>query len=190
MSDGRTDHSGRDFFSRPCDTRILTTVNDADKDMNHDQISPVVDRLTALGRHPLAPAVQSAHLRAIAATTPLPRRRTGRRVGAAAGLIIAMTGLSTGLAAAKVDAGPISAAGRGLAGIVGVEIKSGTVTHGTVRYYGEDCIPVASGQGTKNRGQYLKWIRENRPEMLDAAKASNCGKPIGSTEPHDDGEKN
>ncbi|HUP75302.1 MAG TPA: hypothetical protein VM282_19815 [Acidimicrobiales bacterium] len=165
-------------------------MNDADKDMTHDHISSVVDRLNAFGRRPVAPAVLSAHLRAMAATTPLPRRRTGRRVGVAAGFIIAMIGLSTGLAAAKVDAGPISAAGRGMAGIVGVEINSGTVTHGTVRYYGEDCIPVASGQGAKNRGQYLKWVRENRPEMLDAAKASNCGKPIGSTEPHDDGDKN
>jgi hypothetical protein len=72
-------------------------------------------------------------------------------------------------------------------GVASVDIINNTVTHGTVRHYGPECVPIADGKGARNHGQYLKWIRQNRPDVLDAAKASNCGKPLSdSSEPETD----
>jgi hypothetical protein len=96
---------------------------------------------------------------------------------------------STGLAAAGVPGGPVTGLGEKLAGVVGVDITDGTVTHGTKRHYGPECVPIADGKGAMNHGQYLKWIRQNRREVLEAAKASNCGKPLtdsNDSDPEDD----
>ena len=54
----------------------------------------------------------------------------------------------------------------------GVERKTGncpTVEGGT-----------SAASSFKNRGQYLKWVRENNPEGLEAAKKSDCGMPVNS----------
>jgi hypothetical protein len=95
----------------------------------------------------------------------------------ALGVAVVLT-LSTGLAVAQVDAGPVSAMGEHIAGVLGVRINDGTVTHGTDRYYGAECLPIADGTGAINHGQYIKWVREHRPDQLDSAKASKCGKPL------------
>jgi hypothetical protein len=133
-------------------------------------------RLRALGRQPVDPALQAAHLRAIAQAEQ--RRGVGRRVRWSLALAAAFVVASTGLAAAGVSGGPVTGLGQKIAGVVGVDITDGTVTHGTKRHYGPECVAIADGKGARNHGQYVKWIRQNRPELLEAAKASNCGKPL------------
>ena len=151
--------------------------------MDENEGQWLMDRLHALRPHRVDPAVESGHLAAMAQVGPSPRR--GRRrllltIALAALLVVSLLGSSAGLAVAGVNAGPITALGAKIAAVVGIEINNGTVTHGTTRNYGEGCLEVAPGQGAKNHGQYLKWVRENRPDMLEAAKASNCGKPVTS----------
>jgi hypothetical protein len=152
-----------------------------------DDHAELEGRLRALGRQPVDAAVQAAHLRAIA--TAEQRGAVVRRVRWTVALAATFVVGSTGLAAAGVSAGPVTAFGQQLAGVVGVDINNGTVTHGTTRHYGPECVPVGDGKGAMNHGQYLKWIRHNRPELLDAAKTSNCGKPLtddNDPEPDDD----
>jgi hypothetical protein len=138
------------------------------------------ERLRALGRHPIEPAVQSQHLTAMANFAQPSRRRVAPRLRIAAALVIGLLALSSGLAVADVDAGPITAVGKKVVGAVGVDVNDNKVTHGTERYYGSECLRIDGGKGARNRGQYLKWVRENHPDMLAAAKASNCGKPVQS----------
>ena len=141
---------------------------------------PLPERLHAFGTHPVDPAVQSRHLTTMASSGSSPRPTLARRLQFAAALVVAFVALSTGLAVAQVDAGPVTAVGKQVAGVVGVDINDGKVTHGTDRYYGPECVQVADGKGAKNHGQYLKWVREHQPEMLEAAKASKCGKPLNA----------
>jgi hypothetical protein len=144
----------------------------------------VIERLGALGERPVPPAVQSAHLASMARCgLSGPRRFPKVRIavlGVAAVLL-----MSTGLAVAQVNAGPLSAAGERIAGVLGVDITDGKVTHGTDRYYGPDCLAIADGKGAINHGQYIKWVRQHQPDQLDAAKASNCGKPLDADEESD-----
>jgi hypothetical protein len=155
--------------------------------MNNDDDLVLPDRLRALGRHPIEPAVQSRHLAALANFRQRSRGRIAFRLQMAAALVIGLLAVSSGLAVAEVDAGPISAVGKKLVGVVGVDIKDAKVTHGTERHYGAECLQVEAGKGARNRGQYLKWVREHHPDMLAAAKASNCGKPVKSGTNPDDG---
>ena len=141
---------------------------------------PVVDRLCELGQRPIDPALEADHLNLMAQVAQPSARRRVPRLRVAALVMIGVLVTSTGLAAADIDAGPVRALGERIAGVVGVDITDGKVNHGTDRYYGLDCLPIADGKGAINRGQYLKWVRENRPDMLDAAKASNCGKPLSA----------
>ena len=141
---------------------------------------PVVDSLRELGQRPIDPALQAAHLALIARVVQPSGRRRVPRLRVAALVVIGVLVTSTGLAAADIDAGPVRDLGEKIAGVVGVDITDGKVNHGTDRYYGPDCLPIADGKGAINRGQYLKWVRENRPDMLEAAKASNCGKPLSA----------
>jgi hypothetical protein len=139
--------------------------------------SEVVGRLRALGQQSVPPAVRAAHVAAMAQSAAPDRRRLPKVRIAAVAVAVVLT-LSTGLAVAHVNAGPLSAMGEHIAGVLGVDITDGKVTHGTDRYYGPECIPIAEGKGAVNRGQYLKWVRQNRPDQLDAAKASKCGMPL------------
>ena len=148
--------------------------------MNDDQDLALAERLRAMGSRPVEPAVRSKHLAAMAQVRTSSRHPAAARLGVALALIIGLLGASTGLAVAGVDAGPVSDLGKKVAGVVGIDITDGTVTHGTPRHYGTECLQVAEGKGAKNHGQYLKWVREHKPEMLEAAKASNCGKPLTS----------
>ena len=144
--------------------------------MNDD--SPIVDRLRELGREPIDPSLQSLHLTLMSNSASSGRKRLVRRlqVGAAAAFVV--LAVPTALSAADIDAGPVSDLGAKVAGVLGADIADGKVTHGTERHYGSECLPIADGKGAANHGQYLKWIRENRPDMLEQAKASNCGKPL------------
>ena len=117
--------------------------------MDEDFASRVIERLGALGRVKIV------------------------AIGVAAALL-----MSTGLAVAQVDTGPPKPKPKKIAGVLGVDIRDGKVTHGTDRYYGGDCLPIADGKGAANHGQYLKWVRTHHPDQLDAAKASKCGKPL------------
>jgi hypothetical protein len=145
--------------------------------MDDDLEFEMIARLGALGRRPPAPGVQSAHLAAMAQWEPADRWRLHRvkivAVGVAAALI-----MGTGLAVAQVDTGPLKPVHEKIAGVLGVDITDGKVTHGTARHYGGECLPIADGKGAANHGQYLKWVREHQPDQLEAAKASNCGKPL------------
>jgi hypothetical protein len=141
---------------------------------------PVVDGLRELGQRPIDPALEAHHLTLMAQVGQLSGRRRVPRLRVAALVVIGVLFTSTGLAAADINAGPVSDLGQKIAGVVGVDITGGKVNHGTDRYYGPDCLPIAAGKGAINRGQYLKWVRENRPDMLNAAKASNCGKPVSA----------
>jgi hypothetical protein len=145
--------------------------------MNDDLESQLVERLRALGQQPVAPAVRSAHLLAMAQDDPAARRRH-HRVKIVAIAVAAALLLSTGLAVAQVDTGPLKPVHEKIAGVLGADISDGKVTHGTARHYGGECLPIADGKGAANHGQYLKWVREHRPDQLEAAKASNCGKPL------------
>jgi hypothetical protein len=153
--------------------------------MNDDLESDVIERLGALGRRPPAPEVQSAHLAAIGQWEPAARRRYHRLKIMAVGVAAALM-LSTGLALAQVDTGPLKPVHEKIAGVLGVDITDGKVTHGTARHYGGECIPIADGKGAANHGQYLKWVREHHPDQLEAAKASNCGKPLTAGNGGDD----
>jgi hypothetical protein len=143
----------------------------------------VIERLGVLGRRPPAPEVQAAHLAAIG--EPAARRRHHRLKIMAVGVAAALM-LSTGLAVAQVDTGPLKPVHEKIAGVLGVDITDGKVTHGTARHYGGECIPIADGKGAANHGQYLKWVREHHPDQLEAAKTSNCGKPLTAGHGDDD----
>jgi hypothetical protein len=148
---------------------------------------PVVERLREFGRRPIDPHLQASHFALMAQVSTRSGRRRVPRLAMAAVVVIGVLVTSAGLAAADIDAGPVSDLGEKIAGVVGVDITDGKVNHGTDRYYGPDCLPIADGKGAINRGQYLKWVRENRPDMLEAAKASNCGKPLtAGTDQHGD----
>jgi len=147
--------------------------------MDDDFEAQMVERLGALGRQPVSPALRSAHLATIAQCEMSHRRRLPK-LGVLALGIVAVLLLSTGLAVAEVDAGPVSDMGEQIAGVLGVNITDGKVTHGTDRYYGADCLAIADGKGAINHGQYIKWVREHQPDELDAAKASKCGKPLNA----------
>src|SRR4029450_7167425 len=145
--------------------------------MNDDLESQLVERLRALGQQPVAPAVRSAHLLAMAQDDPAARRRHHRGKIVAIAVAAALL-LSTGLAVAQVDTGPLKPVHEKIAGVLGADITDGQAAQGTARHYGGECLPIADGKGAANHGQYLKWVRANHPDQLDAAKASKCGKPL------------
>jgi hypothetical protein len=87
---------------------------------------------------------------------------------------------------AQTDTGPPKPKPQKIAGVLGADITDGKVIHGTARHYGGECLPIADGKGAANHGQYIKWVRANHPYQLEAAKASNCGKPLSAGKNNDD----
>jgi hypothetical protein len=146
---------------------------------NYRELS-LVDRLHALGQRPIDSGLQSAHLTSMTRVAPSSGPRLLPRLRVAALVVVGLLATSTGLAAAGVDGGPVTDPGEEIAAALGVDITDGKVTHGTDRHYGADCLPIADGKGAINRGQYLKWVRENRPDLLEAAMASDCGMPLSA----------
>src|SRR5262245_857328 len=152
--------------------------------MHDDLESRVIERLRALGQEPVAPAVRSSHLEAMAQGAPADRRGI-RRAKVLAIAVTAAVLTSTGLAAAQVDTRPLKPVHEKIAGVLGADVSDGKVTHGTARHYGAECLPITEGKGAANHGQYLKWVRQHQPDQLEAAKASKCGKPLTSDQAGD-----
>lgn len=161
-------------------------MTDAHRGVN-EQHDDLVERLEAFGRNPVSPAVQSAHLTAMSGAVAAPgNRKWFARLRVAGALMVGFLAGSTGLAAAGVQAGVATAPGEAIAKAAGVELEGDTVTHGTERYFGatdsgQTCQQLAGLEGTaaaKNRGQFLKLVRENNPDALEAAKDSKCGMPL------------
>jgi hypothetical protein len=169
-------------------------------DQNHDDW--LADRLRALGAQPIDPATQSQHLTAIAtAAVDQAQRSTllgriGRRiqVGAAlvAGVLLGTTGLATAGALGPLQ--PIAA--KGVEAVTPLDVPDGRGKSADAKAKAkatgleDDANGVErvtegceAGISTRNRGQYLKGIREKYgadSAELAAAKASRCGMPVNS----------
>ena len=125
----------------------------------------ITERLRAVGRQPVDPAVQSAHLTRLAQTSRPRSLRPKLRTAAVflAGLLVG----SSGLAAAGALPDPVQHAAHRVLDKVGVDVPD------PERYHGPEC-----GELQRNHGAYVK-------EDRDLAK-SDCGKPITG---NDDGAK-
>lgn len=159
-----------------------------------DPRDELTERLAALGRRPVDPALQSEHLTALAGVRSGSAFRTslaGRlkvAAGVMAGFLIGATGLTTAgamgplqpIAADVVEAVAPVDVPKGKADEANAKAKAakdvdGKGSIGTARDWA-DCTPGADGKFAGNRGQYLK--QERATGDLAAAKASNCGKPL------------
>jgi len=179
--------------------------------MSDNEKDWLVDRLRALGTQPVDPATQSQHLTEMA-TAAVDRAqrstflgRVGRRVqlgaAVAVGVLLGTTGLATAgalgplqpIAARGVEAvTPLNVPGgesRGKSAEAKLKAKGFEAEASGVERVTEGC---EAGISTRNRGQYLKGIREkygNDSAELTAAKASRCGMPVSSEgTPGTDGE--
>lgn len=164
----------------------------------------LTDRLAALGRQPVDPALQSQHLTAMASVPVARSFRTslaGRlKVGAGvmAGFLLGASGLTAAGAmgplqpvAAKVAAevanadfpqGPKDKAEKAKKAKKDVDGKGSIGTARDWLNTGGDpagCVAGKDGKFAGNRGQYLKQQRAAGPEALAIAKASTCGMPLG-----------
>jgi hypothetical protein len=180
-----------------------------------DPRDELTDRLAALGRRPVDPALQSEHLTALAGVRTGSAFRTslaGRlkvAAGVMAGFLIGATGLTTAgamgpfqpIAATMVESAtplkglPKSASDKAKAkGLEkaaknkgkGAEAGEGA---GGEKIWGVDGCP-ADGE-FKNRGQFLKAAKENDPAALmsfEKARQSDCGKGVGATGTADEAE--
>lgn len=168
--------------------------------MSHENDTWLADRLRALGTQPIDPATRSEHLTAMATAAVDQAQhssflgRVGRRVqlgaAVAVGVLLGTTGLATAGALGPLQ--PIAA--KGVEAVTPLNVPDGhgksaeakTKAHGSeddangVERVTEGC---EAGISTRNRGQYLKGIREkygNDSAELDAAKLTRCGLPVNS----------
>jgi hypothetical protein len=158
----------------------------------------VVARLHALGEHPVDPALQSAHLTAMAGArggSAFGRSLAGRlkvAAGVLAGFLLGASGLtSVGLmgplqpiAATAVEAvTPINVPHGAKDKAADAQDKADKASRlpdgsiGTQRIW-TNCVAGEDGTFAGNRGQYLKQERAKGADALAAAKASDCGKPV------------
>ena len=171
-----------------------------------DSLDPrddLTERLAALGRQPVAPAVQSAHLTALSSVPSTRSFRSslvGRlKVGAGvfAGFLLGASGLATvgGLgplqpivaeraaevANVELPQGPKAKAEKAAkAKAAKARLADGSI--GTQRQWPEPtCKKGDDGQFAGNRGQYLKQERAKGAVAFQAAKDSVCGLPEGAT---------
>lgn len=159
-----------------------------------DPISPehaeLADRLNALGRVPVDPAVASAHLTAMAAAHPArtvrPRReRFARgRVSAAfaAGLILGGTSLASAGALGTTPQNTVADA----AGHVGLDLPGGTPRStegcGAETYKNHGQFVARGGDPHSPCGKPLKSTgkpaKADHAESPEASAGDNCGKPL------------
>jgi hypothetical protein len=155
----------------------------------------VVARLHALGAQPVDPALQSAHLTAMAGVrseSAFRRSLAGRlKIGAGvlAGFLLGASGLTTAGAMGPLQ--PIAATAVEAATPLNVpqgakdkaekasRLEDGSI--GTQRTW-DGCVAGEDGKFAGNRGQYLKQERAKGADALTAAKASDCGKPVAGDE--------
>ena len=176
-----------------------------------DSRDDLTERLAALGRVPVAPAVQSEHLTAIASVAAGRSFRTslaGRlKVGAGvlAGFLLGASGLTAAgalgplqpvaakvaseVANVEVPQGPKDKAEKAekakKAKAAKARLADGSI--GTARDWSDNCADNGTdGQYAGNRGQYLKQERAKGAEALAAAKASTCGMPLGAEKDAED----
>lgn len=62
------------------------------------------------------------------------------------------------------------------------------IPHGVERVSGAPCVVNGTEIPARNRGQFLKKVREDHPEALAAAKESRCGMPVNSDDTPGDNE--
>ena len=168
----------------------------------------VVSRLHALGERPIDPALQSAHLTAMAGArreSTFARSLAGRlkvAAGVLAGFLLGASGLTTvgamgplqPIAATAVEAvapidvpkGAKDKADEAKVKAAKARLADGSI--GTQRIW-TGCVAGEDGTFAGNRGQYLKQERAKGAEALAAAKASDCGMPVGSEDDADEAEK-
>lgn len=161
-------------------TRIPEGEPDAYRDVNEtfEPEDGLTARLRALGQHPIDPATQSHHLTAMAdaAATPRLLATLGNRVRVAVALVVGFALGTTGLASAGA-LGPLQPIASSTLEKVGVEVPDGK---GGVDRETEGC---PTGQTFKNRGHYIKAMRELHgadTPAFEEAKKSRCGMPVNS----------
>lgn len=164
----------------------------------------LTERLAALGRQPVDPALQSQHLTAMASVRAGRSFRTSLagRLKLAAGVFGGFLLGASGLASVG-GLGPLQPiVAERAAEVANVDLPQGPKDKaekaekaakekaekarlddgsiGTARDWTDDCATV-EGAATYagNRGQYLKQERAKGPAELEAAKASTCGMPLG-----------
>jgi hypothetical protein len=168
-----------------------------------------VARLHALGTEPINPALQSAHLTAIAGVrsgSVFGRSLAGRlKVGAGvlAGFLLGATGLTTvgamgplqPIAATAVEAvTPINVPHGAKDKAADAQDKADKASRlddgsiGTQRQW-TGCVAGDDGTFAGNRGLYLKQERAKGTDALAAAKASDCGKPVAGDDDAPETEK-
>lgn len=117
------------------------------------------DRLRALGKRPVDPSLQSAHLTAMVRVSPA-RRALGPKLRAAALFLAGLLVGGSGLAAADALPDPAQHVAHRALGAVGVDVPD------PERYHGPEC-----GQDTKrNHGGY---VRDDH-----ALAGTDCGKKV------------
>jgi hypothetical protein len=165
----------------------------------------VVARLHALGDQPIDPALQSAHLTAMAGVRreSVFARSLGGRLKVAAGVLggflLGASGLTTVGAMGPLQ--PIAATA--VEAVAPIDVPKGAKDKaeeakekadnasrladgsiGTQRKW-DGCVPGEDGKYAGNRGQYLKQERAKGDAALAAAKASECGKPVADDDDSD-----
>jgi hypothetical protein len=175
-------------------------MNEYPEPQNDD---PIVPRLQAIGRQPVDPALQSQHLTAMGSLRSTSSFRTslaGRlKIGAGvlAGFLLGASGLTTvgalgplqPIAATAVEAVSPLDVPHGKKDQAEKEAKAHRLEDGSIgtarNWVG--CVPGKDGVTfAGNHGQYLKQERAKTAAEYDAAKASDCGKPLGAEDESDD----
>jgi hypothetical protein len=167
-----------------------------------DPRDPLTDRLRALGRTPVDPALQSDHLTAMAGVRggSVFRNALAQRLKLAAGVMAGFLLGASGLTAAGA-LGPLQPiAAKAVEAVAPVDVPKGQKDKakeakaekeqggssrlpdgsiGTARHW-EGCVAADGGTFAGNRGRYLKQERAKSGEAFEAAKATECGKPLVS----------
>jgi len=178
---------------------------------NFESRDELTERLSALGQHPVSPALKSEHLTAMAgvARGASWRSMLASRVklGAAVlgGFLIGTTGLASAgamgpfqpIAKTTIEAGTPFEVPAGKGGNSEEakknkgQAKKAAVNAGPKpgKYWGPPCVAKYS---MKNRGQYLQSAKAAGADAFKAARESDCGKglnPDGTVSQDDDGLK-
>jgi hypothetical protein len=149
-------------------------------------------RLRSLGTFPIDSATQSRHLTAMAEAAAAPRLMAtfGQRLRVAAALVIGFMLGTTGLASAGA-LGPMQPiAATAIEAATPFSVPGGHEDDAGTPRYREGCDESVT---FKNRGSYLKAVRAKygkESAELEAAKASDCGKPLVSLGGDDEATEN
>ena len=161
----------------------------------HDDLDPsdeLASRLRDLGRFPVDSATQSRHLTAMAeaAAAPPLLASLGSRLRVAGALLVGFMLGTTGLASAGA-LGPLQPiAASAIEAATPFDVPEGDA--GTERFRGGDGETCDDSVEYRNRGGYLKAIRDKYGKdsaELEAAKATDCGKPLVSRNGDDESDE-